>query len=173
MALGAAGWLLLTAAAAAAVDGLPASPARRSPPLRTERNGSFRANLSLSQRRWRQPKCERGGVEGGGGGEAEKEGFIHCLPLQCGGCGATPGTPSQSFSPSDSFHQDAARTSAGFFLRKVKRVPCFIPLFVWGVFLRSRGWAAAGCVHSPPPSLRIRARAITVLAEVTSLPHRR
>lgn len=38
-----------------------------------------------------------------GGGEAEKEGFIHCLPLQCGGCccsGDTPGTPSQSFSPS-------------------------------------------------------------------------
>lgn len=41
------------------------------PPPPTQRNGFFQANLSLSPRRWRQPKCE----SGGGG-----EGRLHPLP---------------------------------------------------------------------------------------------
>ncbi|MEQ2231729.1 hypothetical protein ILYODFUR_003651 [Ilyodon furcidens] len=78
----------------AAADILQSSPTP--PPLhpslsppRTNGNGFFQASPSLSPRRRRQPKrWRKGGVE--------KEGFIHCLPLQCGGCccsGATPGRP--------------------------------------------------------------------------------
>lgn len=58
----------LAAAAAASVSSLSASlfPALYllppNPPPPGKRNGFFHANLSLSQQRWRQPKCEsRGG----------------------------------------------------------------------------------------------------------------
>ncbi|XP_075945379.1 tight junction protein 1 isoform X7 [Anarhichas minor] len=45
--------------------------------------------------------CHRGGdgsrsVRAEWGGEREKEGFIHCLPLQCGGC-CSGATPARSF----------------------------------------------------------------------------
>lgn len=119
MALSAAGWRLLRTAPLCI-------PASRSAPPCTERNGSFQANLSLSQRRWRQPKCESRGL---GRGERGKEGFIHCLPLQCGGCccsEATPGT--NTFPPRHNFTPKTPRGPLPF--AKVKRLP----------------WFAGGCV---------------------------
>lgn len=71
----------------------PRIPSPLSPP-RTAWNGFFQASPLLSPRRRKQPKREH--RRGGESWWLEKEGFIHCLPLQCGGCccsGATPGRP--------------------------------------------------------------------------------
>lgn len=131
---------------------IPAPPLPSPPLPRTNRNGFFQANLSLSPRRWRQPKCEsRGG---------EKEGFIHCLPLQCGGCcsGATPGRPFQSFSVRFS---QARREDRCFC--EGEWVSGFIREYViWGsVFRCSR---RSGLDVCSPCGYK---RAITVRAEVT------
>lgn len=91
----------ISAAAATAADSLSASLLSPPPP------SSPRGQTGMVSSR-RTCHCHRGGegsrsvrAEEGWGEVGETEGFIHCLPLQCGGCccsGATPGRPFHSFS---------------------------------------------------------------------------
>lgn len=138
-------------------------PTPRSPPW-TNRSGFFQANLSLSQRRWRQPKCVSRGVGGVVRG-AEKEGFIHCLPLQCGGCccsGVTPGRPFHSFSV---IFPQTRRWGP---LRLWRWMAVLVYPWVRCLWEYISLWPQelTGCVS--PCGYK---RAITVQAEVTSLPH--
>lgn len=70
MALDAAGSLLLLLL----LQLLWTSSLHHAPTPRTNRNGLFQANLSLSQRRWRQPKCE----SRGGGRRKASSTACHC-----------------------------------------------------------------------------------------------
>ncbi len=153
-----AGMALDAAAAAAAVDSLSASllprpfAPLRSPPLpRTNRNGFFQANLSLSPRRWRQPKCES---RGGG------EGRLHPLPAIAVRRLLLWSHTRKTFPVllRKIFHKHAARTVA------FAKVNGFLDLSVSTLFCESvfrcsrRSWLdVCVCVVPPPPPLRIQA----------------